>query len=115
MINNSIVITKTIVDQYRNTGGFDMVGTGRDKIQKPEELKSTLETVAEQNLNGLLIIGGDDSNTNACVVGEYFAQNNSNCNVVGNVFIFIILGALSIIGEFFLTHSFLKEKTMPQK
>merc|ERR1719495_1540988 len=60
-----------------------MVGTGRDKIETEAQLKGSLDTVNELKLDGLLVIGGDDSNTNACVVGEYFRQNDCDCVVVG--------------------------------
>jgi len=81
--NNYMVLTGDYVDQYRNTGGFDMIGTGRDKIENEEQLQGSLNTVLEHDLDGLFIIGGDDSNTNACVVGEYFAQNNCRTCLIG--------------------------------
>lgn len=81
--NNHEILTKSKIDAHRNTGGFDMVGTGRDKIETEEQLSGSLQTVKDLNLNGLLVIGGDDSNTNACVVGEYFRQNDNDCVVVG--------------------------------
>jgi len=81
--NNHEILTDEKINAYRNTGGFDMVGTGRDKIETEEQLKGSLNTAIELKLDGLLVIGGDDSNTNACVVGEYFAQNDCDCVVVG--------------------------------
>jgi len=81
--NNHEILTKEKIDAHRNTGGFDMVGTGRDKIETEEQLQGSLKTVNDLNLSGLLVIGGDDSNTNACVVGEYFKQNDADCVVVG--------------------------------
>lgn len=81
--NNFKIVTGELIDQYRNTGGFDMIGTGRDKIETENQLKSTMQTAMEQNLDGVLIIGGDDSNTNACVVGEYFSQQGCETNIIG--------------------------------
>jgi len=81
--NNHEILTKSKIDAHRNTGGFDIVGTGRDKIETEEQLEGSVNTVNELKLDGLLVIGGDDSNTNACVVGEYFRQNDCDCVVVG--------------------------------
>jgi len=81
--NHHEILTKSKIDAHRNTGGFDIVGTGRDKIETQEQLQGSLNTAIELKLDGLLVIGGDDSNTNACVVGEYFRQNDCDCVVVG--------------------------------
>eukprot|EP00494_Astrolonche_serrata_P006585 UN06609 len=82
--NKHEIITTKKIDLYRNTGGFDIVGTGRDKIETEDQLKSTLKTINDLKLDGLLVIGGDDSNTNAAVVAEYLKKNGQDtCSVVG--------------------------------
>lgn len=68
---------------FRNQGGFDLIGTGREKIETPEQLEKALKIVSERKLDGLLIIGGDDSNTNAAVLAEYFLKMGSKIRVVG--------------------------------
>lgn len=72
-----------IVDPYRNQGGFDLIGSGRTKIETEEQLAASLKTVTDLDLNGLVIIGGDDSNTNAAVLAEYFLGKNCKTAVVG--------------------------------
>lgn len=69
--------------RYRNTGGFDLLGSGRTKIETPEQFASSLETVKNLNLDGLVIIGGDDSNTNAALLAQYFKKNGCKTTVVG--------------------------------
>lgn len=76
-------LTHSVIDPYRNQGGFDLIGSGRTKIETEEQLKASLETVRKLNLDGLVIIGGDDSNTNAAVLAEYFLKNGSDTCVVG--------------------------------
>ncbi|SCA62662.1 Pyrophosphate--fructose 6-phosphate 1-phosphotransferase [Chlamydiales bacterium SCGC AG-110-M15] len=76
-------LTGSIVNQYRNQGGFDMIGSGRDKIETEEDLASAERTVNELGLHGLVIIGGDDSNTNAALLAERFKAHNSQTCVVG--------------------------------
>jgi pyrophosphate--fructose-6-phosphate 1-phosphotransferase len=83
MKNKFIALEKEFVDKYRNTGGFDMIASGRDKIETEEQQRSALNTVTENDLDGLMVIGGDDSNTNAAVLAEYFAANKSKCVVIG--------------------------------
>jgi len=68
---------------YRNMGGFDMIRSGRHKIETPEQFASSLKVVTDLKLDGLAVIGGDDSNTNACLLAEYFSKNNSECSVIG--------------------------------
>lgn len=70
-----------VVEPYRNTGGFDLLGSGRDKIEKPEEFVACKSNV--QDLDGLVIIGGDDSNTNAAVLAEYFLAQGVKTRVIG--------------------------------
>lgn len=76
-------ITADYMNLYRNMGGFDMIRSGRHKIETPEQFESSLKNVTEMDLDGLAVIGGDDSNTNACLLAEYFAKHNSKCSVVG--------------------------------
>ena len=67
-----------------NTGGFDMLGSGRHKIESDEHFAQSLEVCDNVlGLDGLVVIGGDDSNTNAAVLGEYFQSKGSKCKVVG--------------------------------
>lgn len=76
-------ITSTLVSEYRNTGGFDMIMSGRDKIEKPEDLAACKKNLEEMGLNGLVIIGGDDSNTNAALLAEYLKSQGSSVCVIG--------------------------------
>ncbi len=71
VVKNEWMAVKEI-DGYRNQGGFDLLGTGRTKIETEEQLAASLKTVQAHGLDGLVIIGGDDSNTNAAVLAEYF-------------------------------------------
>jgi pyrophosphate--fructose-6-phosphate 1-phosphotransferase len=81
--NKHIEIDAALVDRYRNTGGFDMIGSGRTKIETPEQFAASLETAGKLNLNAVVIIGGDDSNTNAALLAEYFIENGSSVQVIG--------------------------------
>jgi len=72
-----------LIDNYRNTGGFHMIGTGRDKIEKLEELESCRKVLTSLGVNGLVIIGGDDSNTNAAVLAEYLLDKGEDIQVIG--------------------------------
>ena len=78
-----VEITKEFVDEYRNTGGFDMIGSGRTKLEKVEQFEKGLEIIRELNINAIVIIGGDDSNTNACVLAEYYAAKQYGVQVIG--------------------------------
>lgn len=71
------------IGPYRNQGGFDLIGTGRTKIETAEQFASSLKAVQKHRLDGLVIIGGDDSNTNAAFLAEYFLEKGSNVSVVG--------------------------------
>jgi len=71
------------IDPYRNQGGFDLLGSGRTKIETEEQLLSVMKTVNSHKLDGLVIIGGDDSNTNAAILAEYFLANNCTTKIVG--------------------------------
>lgn len=81
--NQYIEITAELVDHYRNTGGFDIIGSGRTKLEETEQFDQTLENCKTLNISALVVIGGDDSNTNACVLAEYFAQKQSGVQVIG--------------------------------
>ncbi|MFO8065199.1 MAG: diphosphate--fructose-6-phosphate 1-phosphotransferase [Spirochaetota bacterium] len=78
-----IEITPEIADEYRNTGGFDMIGSGRTKIETEEQFRTSLDTCKKHGLNALVIIGGDDSNTNAALLAEYFRSQNEDIGVIG--------------------------------
>jgi diphosphate--fructose-6-phosphate 1-phosphotransferase len=78
-----ILLNEETLGPFRNQGGFDLLGTGRDKIKTKEQFESCLKHANELELTGLVVIGGDDSNTNACYLAEYFKANNCPCNVVG--------------------------------
>lgn len=81
--HNYIELTAEIVDNYRNTGGFDIIGSGRTKLEEEWQYDKGLEIAKDLELNALIIIGGDDSNTNACVLAEYYLQKNSGVQVIG--------------------------------
>lgn len=76
-------LTGDIIDEYRNTGGFDMIGSGRTKLETKEQFESGLQIIRELNIKAVVIIGGDDSNTNACILAEYYAANNYGVQVIG--------------------------------
>ena len=81
--HNYMELTKDIIDEYRNTGGFDMIGSGRTKLEKVEQFEKGLEIIRELNIKAIVIIGGDDSNTNACVLAEYYAAKKYGVQVIG--------------------------------
>ncbi|MCG8569847.1 MAG: diphosphate--fructose-6-phosphate 1-phosphotransferase [Spirochaetes bacterium] len=74
--NQAMEITNEIIDQYRNTGGFDIIGSGRTKIESEKQFAQCLKVCQERKIAALVIIGGDDSNTNAALMAEYFAPHN---------------------------------------
>ena len=76
-------MTAEILAPYRNQGGFDLIGSGRTKIKTEEQFVASAKTVSELNLDGLVIIGGDDSNTNAALLAEYFLNKGIQTKVVG--------------------------------
>ncbi len=78
-----IELTDAIIDEYRNTGGFDMIGSGRTKLETTEQFESGLKIIRELGINAIVIIGGDDSNTNACVLAEYYAAKKYDVQVIG--------------------------------
>lgn len=76
-------LTADIIDEYRNTGGFDMIGSGRTKLEKVDQFEKGLEIIRKLDIKAIVIIGGDDSNTNACVLAEYYAAHNYGVQVIG--------------------------------
>ena len=78
-----IELTAEIVAEYRNTGGFDIIGSGRTKLEETEQYDKGAEICKKLGINAIVIIGGDDSNTNACVLAEYYKQNNAGIQVIG--------------------------------
>ncbi|MBR5687917.1 MAG: diphosphate--fructose-6-phosphate 1-phosphotransferase [Prevotella sp.] len=81
--HNYMELTADIVNEYRNTGGFDMIGSGRTKLEKVEQFEKGYEIIRELDIQAVVIIGGDDSNTNACVLAEYYAAKNYGVQVIG--------------------------------
>ena len=78
-----IELTDEIIDEYRNTGGFDMIGSGRTKLEEESQFESGIKIIRELGIKAIVIIGGDDSNTNACVLAEYYAAKNYGVQVIG--------------------------------
>lgn len=81
--HNYIELTSDIIDDYRNTGGFDIIGSGRTKLEKVEQFDKGLEILKELDIKALVIVGGDDSNTNAAVLAEYYKSINAGVQVIG--------------------------------
>ena len=81
--HNYMELTEEIVDEYRNMGGFDMIGSGRTKLEKEDQFEKGLEIIRKLDIKAIVIIGGDDSNTNACVLAEYYAAKNYGVQVIG--------------------------------
>jgi len=78
-----IEIERDLMAKYRNTGGFDIIQSGRTKLESTEQFDKCIEVVKKLDLNAIVIIGGDDSNTNAAVLAEYFANKKVSCSVIG--------------------------------
>ncbi len=78
-----IELTHEIIDEYRNTGGFDIIGSGRTKLEDPEQFDKGAVICHKLGINAIVVIGGDDSNTNACILAEYYAQNKAGIQVIG--------------------------------
>ncbi len=78
-----VEFTDEFIDEYRNTGGFDIIGSGRTKLEKEAQFESGIEILRELGIKALVIIGGDDSNTNACVLAEYYAAKKYGVQVIG--------------------------------
>ena len=81
--NDFIVFDDDYINQYRNTGGFDIIGSGRTKLETQEQFAVVVDNCKTHGVNALVIIGGDDSNTNAAVLAEYCAANNTGIQVIG--------------------------------
>ena len=81
--DNYITLTADTIDKYRNTGGFDMIGSGRTKLEKEEQFQIVAEVAKKHGMDAIVIIGGDDSNTNAAVLAEYFKANDVPVQVIG--------------------------------
>lgn len=80
---NYIEFTDEFIDEYRNTGGFDIIGSGRTKLETEEQFMKSWDNCKKLGINGIVIIGGDDSNTNACMLAEFFAAKNAGIQVIG--------------------------------
>ena len=78
-----VELTAEVIDEYRNTGGFDIIGSGRTKLEEVDQFESGLKILKELNINAVVIIGGDDSNTNACVLAEYYLAKGTGVQVIG--------------------------------
>ena len=78
-----IEFTDEFIDAYRNTGGFDIIGSGRTKLETEEQFQASLENCKKLNITGIVIIGGDDSNTNAAMLAEWFKSKNAGIQVIG--------------------------------
>ena len=78
-----IIFDDEYIDQYRNTGGFDIIGSGRTKLETPEQFAIVADVCKSHGITAIVIIGGDDSNTNAGVLAEYMAANNTGVQVIG--------------------------------
>ena len=81
--HNYMELTEDIIDEYRNTGGFDIIGSGRTKLEKKEQFDKGLEILKALDIKALVIIGGDDSNTNACVLAEYYKAIDAGDQLIG--------------------------------
>ncbi len=78
-----IEITEAFLTEYRNTGGFDIIGSGRTKLESEEQFLKAAENCKKLNISAIVVIGGDDSNTNACLLAEFYAQKGIRINVIG--------------------------------
>ena len=78
-----VELTADIIDEYRNTGGFDIIGSGRTKLEEVEQFDKGIEICNKLGIKAIVIIGGDDSNTNACVLAEYYLQKKCGIQVIG--------------------------------
>ncbi len=78
-----LIFDDEYIDQFRNTGGFDIIGSGRTKLETEEQFKVGAEVCKKHGITAIVIIGGDDSNTNAAVLAEYFAAHETGVQVIG--------------------------------
>lgn len=81
--HNYMEITADLLSEYRNTGGFDIIGSGRTKLEKEDQFEKGLQIIRKLDIKAIVIIGGDDSNTNACVLAEYYAAKKYGVQVIG--------------------------------
>ncbi len=81
--DRALEITDEYMDQFRNTGGFDIIGSGRTKLETEEQFDTCIEVCKKRKISALVVIGGDDSNTNAAVLAEYFQQKKAQVQVIG--------------------------------
>ena len=81
--DNYIIFDDEYINQFRNTGGFDIIGSGRTKLETEEQFAVVAEVCKKHGITAIVIIGGDDSNTNAAVLAEYFAAHNTGVQVIG--------------------------------
>ncbi len=81
--DRAVDVTADLVATYRNTGGFDIIGSGRTKIETPQQFEAALATAKRHGLDAVVVVGGDDSNTNAALLAEFFAERNSGIAVIG--------------------------------
>ncbi len=84
LVNNKYLeLTAGLIDEYRNTGGFDIIGSGRTKLEDEEQFAKVAENCRALDITAVVVIGGDDSNTNACLLAEYFCRNKINIQIIG--------------------------------
>ncbi len=76
-------LTAEIINEYRNCGGFDIIGSGRTKLEKIDQFDKGLEIIKKLNIRAIIIVGGDDSNTNAAVLAEYYKAKGTGVQVLG--------------------------------
>ncbi|MDR2693642.1 MAG: diphosphate--fructose-6-phosphate 1-phosphotransferase [Chitinispirillales bacterium] len=81
--NKYLKLDGPLVDEYRNTGGFDIIGSGRTKLEKEDQFDKVIENCKALGVTAVVVVGGDDSNTNACMLAEYCAKKGSGLLVVG--------------------------------
>ncbi len=81
--DKAVEITDDLMNAYRNTGGFDIIGSGRTKLETVEQFDKCIDVCKRRNISAVVIIGGDDSNTNAAVLAEYFAEKKTGISVIG--------------------------------
>ncbi len=81
--DKAVEFTDSYIDEFRNTGGFDIIGSGRTKIETDEQFAAVLQTAIKRRLNAVVVIGGDDSNTNAALLAEYFIAQGTDIQVIG--------------------------------
>jgi pyrophosphate--fructose-6-phosphate 1-phosphotransferase len=81
--NKYVEFSDDFIDAYRNTGGFDIIGSGRTKLETEEQFEQVIANCRALNITALVVIGGDDSNTNACVLAEYLLKNEAGIAVIG--------------------------------